>query len=288
MLMTFGICSCKNKQDETDYLDFVYEIVDDEYNTDYKSFNHNNTISSSPEKRVNIDMPQTKRICVNNKELNLKYIESLCYPIGNETFDLYLVDGTENKKVLLNSDGCVASILFSFENIDIQSAHAPEDIRPIIESKLKDFIDFSNYQNVNAPTSDNNQSTINELGIYDFLYYNSINGYMTDYTKFSVDGRGNVFGFSTNNLNTKDLDLNINKEREKELLTLKLKDIYNTDNTEYKSYNEVFSPQVLMYNNEICIKYFVSAKYVDSIRGELNDYIIQILIPSRLLTANSK
>lgn len=288
LLMTLWTCSCKNNQEEKNDLDHIYEVDDHTYQFDTESFNHRNTISDVPERKVDANMPLTKNIYINNKEYNLKYAESLHYPIGDKILNMYLVDGNEKQKILLNPDGSISAMLYDFEKLDIQPTSSPATVRSLLEPKLQNVIDLTKYQNVNMPTSDENQSETGEFGIYDFLYYNSVDGYMTDYTKVSVDKNGNIFGLSINDLGKDDLDLNLDKEKEKELLVAKLKDIYNTDTTEYKSYEEVYPPQVVIYNGEICIQYYVSVMYVDSTGGELSDWILPILIPVHIITIHSK
>lgn len=76
----------------------------------------------------------------------------------------------------------------------------------------------------------------------------------------------------------------IDKVLEEEMIILKLKDIYDTDETEYRGHSQLSTPSIIVYENELCIRYTVSCdiyyeKY-DSVYGEA----CSILIPVRLIS----
>ena len=290
--VVLAVCSCSNSNstETTDYLKYIYQIDSGEYDSDSEAFNRNNVISASAERFFDSDVLETKVVSINHKEYNLRYNESLHYPVGDEIVDLYLIEGNKDQKVLLNKDGSISAVLFTFETLDLPITASAKEIRPLLEKKLQNLIDLTAYQHVNVPV-EKDDTKMEKYEMYTFLYYNSVDGYMTDYTRVSVSNGEAVWevsGLSINNLGIDNLDFRIDKEKEQELLTAKLKDIYTTDTTEYKSYNEVFPSQVVMYEGEMYIMHYVSAKYIDSSLDERSSCISQILIHLHLINIDTK
>lgn len=299
--LVFSICSCNiNKENNNgnedissdevtdvkqinteDYLNLILEIDSELYIIE-NNFNHRNSVSDKAEYLTDSSVVSIIKREIDNSEKELKYQDTLFYPIGEKRLNRYFVNGNEDNTVLVNQDGTVNAILYEFVTLDISETATPNEVLPVLVQELNKWIRTSDYEHINIPEyTENSQG----FGIYDFLYYNSVDGYMTDYVKVSVSDDGCVFGFWINDLNYDNISLNIDKELETELLNLKLKDIYDTDNTEYNSYNTAFIPQVVIYNNKPHIRYFVSANYSYASGGEATSWINNILIPVDLITA---
>ena len=154
-------------------------------------------------------------------------------------------------------------------NFCISFTASPKEVLNAKEPELGKWIDLSFYEYV------------------DITDHHKVNGYMTDWTRISVDDEGNMFGLSIKNLKADVSALNIDKDREKELLNLKLSDIYTTETTEYRYYSEPFPPVVVIFNGELYIEYFVASHYFDlDINAESSGWLSTILIPVSLLTAS--
>lgn len=282
LLIVFSlfICSCS---DSKHYLNHIYEI-DNYYENQLIEFNHKNLISIFPSTSFNKNVVSNKQVTINNKNFNINYRETLQYPLNGEILNKYIVDNIEENTVLLNTDGTVNSILFDFAVLDINIDSSKEYIINALENLLEKIIDVSQYEYVEI-TGDPFKK--NSYGIYDILYYNMVDSYITNYARVSVDSNGEVFGLSVNNLSVSNIDININKNQEDNLLSIKLKDIFTTDTTEYQSYTHVLPARVIVHNNELCILYSVSAKYNHSIYGETASEINQIIIPVNLMSSNN-
>ncbi len=282
--LIFGVCSCNSSKDynREECLNMILEIDNDLCNTE-KDFNHKNIVSDKVEYSTDDNAPLKIKCKINDHEEELDYHDTLYYPIGGKKVNRYFVNGNEDHVILISQDGSVNSILYEFITLDISKTATPNEVLPVLERELNKWINTSDYEHINIPEYSN--ENIQGFGIYDFLYYNSVDGYMTDYVKVSVSDDGCVFGFSINNLKYDNIRLDIDKELEIEMLNLKLKDIYTTDNTKYKSYNTVFTPQVVIYNDKPCIRYFVSADYSHATNGDTTSWLNSILIPVDLITA---
>lgn len=261
-------------------LNMIYEVDNNLYNIE-KSFNHRNTISNNVEHSIEKNPPSSKKISFNDNEKEFVYYDTLFYPVGQKKVNRYCEDGKEDNVILLNEDGTINSILYKYTSLDINGNNNRNDVLIELKSELNKWVDVSKYEYVDMP-----EYYEDGLEIYDYLFYNMREGYMTDYMRVSVSADGYVFGLSINNLMLDDLVLNINKALEEEMINLKLADIYSTEETEYKSYNTGFPPQVLVYDSELYIQYFVSANYKDSNGKETTSWLNCILIPVSLMNGD--
>lgn len=263
-----------------DYLSMIYEMDA----PGGSGLNHSNVISSTPEPSVSDSATREIVMELCKASSLLVYHSTLYYPIGGETVHQYLVNSEENASVLLNSDGSVHSLLCTFATLDISKTDSSDEVLPLLKAELEEWVDITKYEHLDV-TKLNGEDAV-EFGIYDFLFYNQIAGYMTDYALVSVDENGAVFACKIRNLPVDDISLNIDKNLEKELIELKMKDIYSSETTEYKAYKDCYPPNVRMYNNELCIEYHISATLArKETHQESGSFIHSILIPVRLMTA---
>ncbi len=271
-----------DKQMKNEYLSSICEVEEDIIALHL--FNHTNLISSFSVSSVDSNIEATKKIQICGKEFNLSYYETLYYPISEKKVHKYMVEGNNMGSVLLNEDGSVSALLFNFVTLDIDKTASPESVRALVEPIISTWTDVSKYKNIDMPKYDENNKK--EFGMYSFLYFNTTDGYMTDYMKVSVSDNGDVSGFSINDLNIANIDLNIDDDLAEELLVLKLEDIYTTSESKYLSHDKRFS-QIVLYKNELHIQYTVSVTYRHSSNGEASTPLQRILIPVRFIDSNA-
>ncbi len=287
-LIIFLVCACtESVSNKTKYLDSIYEVESAILETEIEKFNHKNLILDTPIHSTDPKVLTTRKILLNGTEKDMKYCETIFYPISDTSAHKYLVNGVDNNVILLNDDGSVTAILFTFTKLDMSSVKNGEEIKPILMSVLEDFVDLSKYQYVDI-TGDENENYDSIYVIYDFLYYNMENGYITDFTKVSVSYEGEVFGFSINDLNADNLSLNVDKSLENELLSMKLKDIYDTPDTKYESFDIEFTPNIVRYDGELFVNYFVAVNYIKTESGNICSSATKILLPLRLISSADK
>lgn len=278
LLVIISFSACNNMQNASmDNLDMIYELDNNLYIAE-KSFNHKNTIYNNVEYSKKTNLPHSAEFAFNGNEERFVYNDTLFYPIGEKLVNRYFESGKNDNVILLNEDGSINSILYKYTRLEINGSFDPNNDLIELKNELKKWVDTSKYEYIEAP-----DYADKELEIYDYIFYNMIEGYITDYMRVSVSNDGYIFGLSINNLMLENFVLNINKSLEEKMINLKLSDIYNTQNTEYKSYNTVFPPQVVKYNNEIYVQYSVSANYIDSNETELTSWLNCILIPTSLI-----
>lgn len=251
-------------------------VVDDEQLCEESGLDHKNLIPDKPQHSVSEDVQINKSLVLNGLNHSLKYKDTLYYPIGAKRVHRYFVDGDENKAVLIDDKGAINSILYKYMTLNISRSSSPAAVLESLKPELSEITDISYYKNVKMPEPTHDAEG---LGIYDYLFYNQNNGYMTDYLRVSVSDDGSVFGLSINNLTETNLNLNVNKEKEKNAIESKLKDIYNTDDTQFQSYAMSYDPCITVYENRIYIEYFISAEYTHKQHGEISDYIKTVLVP---------
>lgn len=283
-VLLLSLCSCHQTRSEKEaFLKDIAEAGSGVYEQE-TDFHHSNVISDQAVQTVDSSVQAERVVSINGIDRQLAYHDTLFYPVGETTVYRYYIDGDEDCTVLMDQDGRIQSLLYHFATLDISKTASPDEVRPLLEQKLSELVELSEYEHVNLPSA---SSDPNGFGIYDFLYYNMIDGYMTDYVKVSVSDDGNIFGFSIHNLASEDVHFSIDKDRENELLNLKLNDIYTTEHTEYVSYQLAFTPQVVVYHDELHIQYPVSANYTTKDNGQMTSLVNQILIPLRLIAEGS-
>lgn len=256
-------------------LNVILEIDSEQLNTEPK-FNHKNVISDNVQHSVDKTVPTEKSITINSSAYSLRYKESLHYPISGKYVHSYYVDDDEKNIILVDDKGEINSILYKYTALNISRTASPSEVYEPLKAEISKIIDVSFYENVKIPEHSADEKG---FGIYDYLFYNQKNDYITDYLRVSVSDDGSVFGLSINNLSETDFNLDISKEKENNAIESKLKDIYNTDVTQYLSYEMHFDPCITVYENQIYIQYFISAKYTHKQHGEMGGYTDIILVP---------
>lgn len=248
---------------------------------DEKFLNYKNMIKDEIEFSVEQTFQMEKSIIINNSEHMLKYQDTLYYPIGSKRVHRYFANGDESKTVLMDDDGKINALMYVFATLDISEANGASEILEVLKPELSKVIDISFYENVSVPLSSSNEK---KFGFYDYLFYNQINGYMTDYLKVSVRDNGDVLGLNINNFTSNDITINIDKEKEKDVIELKLKDIYDTSDTQYQSYKLYFEPYMVIYDGEVYVRYFISTQYIDLHINKTMERLNSILIPLDLIS----
>ena len=251
-------------------------VVDNGQLNTSTDLNYENLISSKPQSFLADSVPGEKRWVLNNVECELNYKDSLYYPIGGKTVHRYIVNGEEEKTLLIDERGNINSILYRYTTMAIARTASPEMVLELLKSELLKICDITYYKNVKLPSSNQNADG---FGIYDYIFYNKVGNYMTDYLKVSVSDDGGVFGLSINNFALVDFKLNVDKAKENVAIESKLKEIYNTNVTQYQSYSIAFEPCIVQYNEQVYIQYFLSTNYLHTQYGETNGCLNTILIP---------
>ena len=271
---------------DADYLQYICEVYGSYFNSE-KNFNHKNLISRSVQKSIDKNIPETKKVTLNNVEYELQYESTHYNPFFDRSLNFF-TNEEGNVKVLLTKNGEIAEIKHKFATINIGDRATPEEVLPKLKETLEEFTDMTKYKNVKMPTyhSENEDG----FGLYDFMFYSSVDGYVTDYITVSVKDSGEIFVLRIHNWNQNFTSLNINKNLETKMLELKFKDIYTTSTTEYISYelDERFIPQVIIREGTVYVCYTGSAKYlVKSTGAERNSYVTEILIPIEFISSES-
>ncbi len=270
-------CSCGSTVD----LDSILEIDNGSLSQEGITLNHKNAISDSPVKQKNEDVQTNIKIKINEEEMSLVYDTTYFYPVGAKRVHLYLIDGDEEKKVLIDESGNINSLLYSFAHLDISPFDSPEDVWKLLKPELSKYVNLANYASMKMPNESQNDYG---FSMYSYLFYNETNGYMTDYVMVSVSQKGNVLGLKINDLPTHDFEVDIDSEKEKNAIELKIKDIFNTDKTKYVSYKMEFEPRITVYNGQVYVEYYVSARFIRKDRAkaeetEMSSFLNSILIP---------
>lgn len=281
IIMMFVIAfssGCKH----TDKVDLsLILVVDSEQLNTETEFNRKGVISDSAQHSVDKTVPAERSVTINSSDYSLRYKESLYYPIGGRYVHGYYVDGDEESIILVDDNGEINSILYKYTALNISRTASPAVVYEPLKAEISKITDVSFYENVKMPERSADEKG---FGIYDYLFYNQKNDYITDYLKVSVSDDGSVFGLSINNLSETDFNSDISKEKENNAIESKLKDIYNTDVTQYRSYEMQFDPCITVYDNQIYIQYFISAKYTHKQHGETGGCIDIILIPLSVIS----
>ncbi len=272
-----------NKTDlDTNWIDLDrILVVDDGQHYSESEFNYGKMISDEIQHSIDESAQVDKSLVLNGAERSLKYKDTLFYPIGDRRVHRYFVDGNEKKTVLIDSEGAVQAILYEYTVLDISRTASAAEVLPPLKLELSKMFDLSFYENVEMSKHAPDEKG---FGIYDYRFFNQKNGYMTDYLIVSVTEDGEVLGLRINNLPKTSFNLDIDHEKEKQAIECKMKEIFDTEDRQYKSYALDFDPCITIYEGEIYIKYYVSAIYTDAQGGEMSSFINIILIPLSLIS----
>ena len=268
------------------YLDLIYE-TDRMWSNGY-TYNRN-VIQSAPQHLIDGSAEQKVTVKINGAQKELQYLESLYYPVPDQTYDIYLVSGEEGEKVYLDENGDVCYIEGVFTTVNISKTAAPEDVLPLLKEAVKEYADLSYYKNVKMP--DDKSQNASGFGSYKFYFYNTADGYRTDWLRVTVNDDGTVKSLRINNLKYSVTSLNIVKSLENKMLDLKVNDMYTTLFTEPESYklsDRVSEPvEVIIRNGEVYIQYTLCIEYTHIIDGKGEDDYIDIIVPLDIIDADN-
>lgn len=123
---------------------------------------------------------------------------------------------------------------------------------------------------------------------YTFEYNNMVDGCITDFARATVDNDGTVRVVSVQDSNTGELDFKRNSEMEDTVLQMNLRSIYTTSTTEYIGYTRSFDPEIVLYEDDLYIQYWVTANYKDIPKDrQCSAYVMRVLVPLYLVTEKS-
>lgn len=268
--------NCQSESAVVD-INLILEVDDGQYDIGI-NINRGTVISDVPQSFVDENVPMERTLSLGALELNLNYKESLYYPIGSRNVYRYLVDGDESKRVLLDNQGNIHAIQYSYAQLDIKRTSTPEEVFVSLQKELKKIVNLSYYQNAELPERIDDSDG---FGLYTYLLYNEIGGYITDYLRVSVSDTGEVMGLWVCNLKEIGTEVTINKEKEHSVIDSKMKEMFDTDISQYQSYSMsmVIDPCFVEYEDQLYVRYFVSANYLHAQRGEEKSSLISIMIP---------
>ena len=268
-------------QDEINIIDLIYEVDNGQYSAE-EEFHHKNLVFTDDQYYVDKTAIKKTSLKLGDKQLDMIYAETGYNPIGNRKFHKYFVDGDANKDVLINDDGTVYFIGYKYAYLDISPKATSKDVLNLLKTELNKIADLSQYTNVSIP--DKSPST-NGFGVYDYMFYNTANGYIADYLRVSVDDEGAVFAVAIHDIKAEIPTVDIDDDKVDQMITLKLKDIYDTDQSEYKSYETRFDPIIVFYEDQFYVEFFIAARYIRTQDGtELPSYLNCILVPLDLIS----
>ena len=125
----------------------------------------------------------------------------------------------------------------------------------------------------------------------DFLYYNTVAGYITDFLRISVYYHtGEVVALQVHNLQRQDIVLEIDSELETKMINVKLNDIYTTETTKYLSYqlSPIGLPNIVEFEDELYVQYPVTARYLSENGEKRESWLNVIMIPTRLISRSAE
>lgn len=281
----FALAACGNSTDDRakSALSQIYEIDTGSYSgTDV--FNHKNVASREPVITHDFPLGKSSALQTQKRVYTLRYSQTKFYPVGGWRLHEYAIGEDGEGRVSLNEDGSIFSIQgCEIEKLDVSKNESAESVRTKLESAISDLVDFSEYEFVSVECSSPDSS---DFGLYSFLYYNMIDGYRSNNASVYVESDGTVGGLVIRNLDAESANISgINKELEEELIEEKLKDMYNTEETTYRSHT-LSDMRIVIYENEVCIEYTIGSKVYFSSRDCEYSKACRILIPVRLMATS--
>lgn len=263
------------------YIEHIYQIHVPEYTERY-GLNDRNLISNASIETFQQNMEQ-KNIELFGNSKRATYVKSIYYPIGDLELHKYNVEGLDNCSVLFRDDGSVDGILGDFAKINISGQETAEELKPMVEKVIHKWLNPEDYQYVKFNQTRYNENT---FGLYDFIYYNEHNGYITNFATLSIQDNGTIFSLRIMDCEIGD-GFYVNKELEKTILDGKMNDLCNTASTKLEKYTIEGTPSVVKYDEELYIEYDIIYSVMIKLQSnEFNQkisYRQYILIPVELL-----
>ncbi len=282
MTLIISIFGCNKKSDSTtkdDYLNDVFEIDAGQYSAE-KDLNHANLIYNNPVLTVDTTVQASKTIVLNGADLSLTYKNTAYYPIGDKKVYRYLVGGDESKIIEIDTNGNITRIRYEYTKLDISKNATPEEVLAKLRPELAKIRDLSKYEFIKLPGSRESDSG---FGSYQYLFYNMEGSYTTDYLFVAVFDDGSVTGFQIRDLPNEERNFNINEDKVNEIIEAKLRDIYDTDNTKYVSFERSGDYSLTVYDGKYYLRCAVSARHI-RFGSEKSGFLIPLLIPMELIT----
>ena len=286
-VVTLAATACSNN---TDVLSQIIEVrsSDSLASSESNSFNHINQISKEPVITQELPAGETKHIQLEGKVYELTYSETLYNPVLDIKTHEYSVNGYDAGVIRLREDGTIVEILgIVFDTVDIEKTDSAETVRAAMEAAIPDLIDFSKYEFVEAKRF--LAGNDDDFKSYTFCYSNKYQGYYTEFVALYVNSNGEIFKLFLPQYEIDVSDIgNIDKELENDLIVKKLKSIYDTKNTEYRSHrlDDYLRPSLVINKGELHVQHMAYCYVYDYEQERESCYITTLLIPVRFLTAD--
>ena len=230
----------------------VLEIQTKNYSENVEGINHTYEVKY-PTSATIIDpqMPETKTITLGDKVFSLKYKESKTAGTSNSRH-YYTIQGTEvadYAEIVFYNNGEIRSISNLTNGvcfIEGITPHIPaEEASRLVQEKLSPWIDFSQYETLNARGFTYSSTVPIEEGNddYDLHWIHTINGVHACQLYMRLKNNGDLLWIilppSEPEISDSEYEEGFKKcplETHEALLNTKLAQIYNTDTTEYKDW----------------------------------------------------
>ncbi|MBE6947321.1 MAG: hypothetical protein E7454_03625 [Ruminococcaceae bacterium] len=284
LILAINITAC-NK--ETKYiqseLDQIFEISEAYSYTDSEDdvAQHKNVMAEKAVSTLEKEVGEKSIFYSASKEIPISYEQTLFYPVGDVKIHVHKIDNTENSRILLYEDGSLNSILNGdIASILISPHSSPEQVKAELEPAIQKFVDLSEYQYCTISPTTRQDGT---YSLYRFTYYNEVHGYRTNFVRILVlpDGRVATIRFSLPLPDLTTIDFVQLKERHKDAILLKLKDMFNTSKSEYRTH-EISGATVVVYQGEVYIRYLIKGEALHSTINTECGFACNLLIPARL------
>lgn len=217
-------------------------------------------------------------------DLTITYQETQFIPDGDVKIHKYAIDGTEKGQVSLYEDGTFQQIFWSeLQLLDITPMESPESVEEKIKAELDGFVDFSAYEYCDMYADLNADGTYRK---YSYCCRNQVNGFTTNMVQIYITGEGVLLGLQYNypkpELTAQDLQ--ISDSLAENILQMKIKSVYDTEETRFLSYKlDSDRTMLTMYKGEVCVSYSVVVTYEKSDATEEKGWGEMYLIPLRLI-----
>lgn len=154
LLLTFAvlfIAGCSDHGIQNEINDNSMNTILEVDNAMKPELNHAKMISTKPLHSISETAKKDETVIVNNKELSLKYSETLYYPIGGKNVHLYHVDGDKSKTVLVDDNGAINAILYKYTTLCISPTASPDEVLELLKPEISKITDIAYYENVKIP-----------------------------------------------------------------------------------------------------------------------------------------
>ncbi len=204
--------------------DRILDIIDvlSSYGTTSNSVNLRNPIIIPGASKVSVTAAPSKELSFFDKSNTYSYVESIKRNLEDVIIHEYENEGTIFR---INEHGDFSSIGNNEKgilNIELDTI-SQDSIKEKAEKELSKWISFEGFE----------LYSVSELGTYTYMYTRSINGYVTEWISYTLRTDGTLTYLSRSFIPSLDESQlsKIDKKLESELLELKLKDLYETDDT---------------------------------------------------------